>query len=44
MWRAAAPNPGFYVAAALVALLTPRVAAFGCLVIAVQLVLRARGD
>lgn len=44
MWRGAAPDLGFYVVATLVALLTPRVAAFGYLVIAVQLVLRASGD
>ncbi|HEY7077063.1 MAG TPA: TMEM175 family protein [Solirubrobacteraceae bacterium] len=44
MWRGTAPSLGFYLVAAAVALLTPRIAAVGYLVIAVQLVLRARGD
>ena len=38
------PSIGFYVAVILVAILAPRVAAFGYLVIGVLLVLRARGD
>src|SRR3712207_9502749 len=43
--RAAAPNIGFYAVATLVAILAPHVAAFGYLLIAFALVLRARvGD
>ncbi|MGZ6696827.1 MAG: TMEM175 family protein [Solirubrobacteraceae bacterium] len=42
--RATAPNLGFYVVVLLVAIVAPHVAAFGYLLIAVLLVLRARGD
>jgi uncharacterized membrane protein len=42
--RATAPNIGFYVIATLVAVAFPYLAAFGYLIIAVSLVLRARGD
>jgi uncharacterized membrane protein len=41
---AASPNLGFYVGVTVVALVAPRVAAFGYLAIAVVAVLRARGD
>jgi hypothetical protein len=41
---AATPSIGFYVGATAIALVAPRVAAFGYLVIAVLSVLRARGD
>jgi hypothetical protein len=40
----ATPNIGFYIAATALAVLTPRVAAVGYLVIAVVAVLRVRGD
>ena len=39
-----APNMGFYVVVVLLALLAPRVAAFGYLVIAVIALFRTRGD
>jgi uncharacterized membrane protein len=42
--RATAPDIGFYVVATLVAVAFPYFAAFGYLIIAVSLVLRARGD
>ena len=42
--RAATPSIGFYAGATALALLAPRVAAFGYLVIAVVAILRARGD
>ncbi len=42
--RAATPNLGFYVAVIVLAILAPKVAAFGYLVIAIVAVLRARGD
>jgi uncharacterized membrane protein len=42
--RAATPSIGFYVAATAIAIVAPRVAAFGYLGIAIISVLRARGD
>jgi uncharacterized membrane protein len=42
--RATTPNLGVYVAVILLAFIAPKVAAFGFLVIAIVLVLRARGD
>jgi TMEM175 potassium channel family protein len=41
---AATPNIGFYVAATVIAIIAPKVAAFGCLAIAIVAVLRVRGD
>jgi len=41
---ATSPNLGFYVGVTVVAIVAPRVAAFGSLAIAVVAVLRARGD
>ncbi len=41
---AAGPNVGFYVGVIALAILAPRVAAFGYLIVAVVAVLRARGD
>ena len=41
---ATSPNVGFYVGVTLLAIIAPRVAAFGFLVIAVVGVLRARAD
>jgi uncharacterized membrane protein len=41
---AATPNIGFYVGATVLAILAPRVAAIGYLLIAIVFVLRARGD
>jgi hypothetical protein len=40
----ATPRIGFYVGATVLAIVAPRVAAFGYLVIAVLSILRARGD
>jgi hypothetical protein len=42
--RATTPKLGYYLAVILLALIAPRVAAFGYLVIAIFAVLRARGD
>ena len=42
--RAATPSLGFYVVVIVLAVLAPKVAAFGYLVIAIVAVLRARGD
>jgi uncharacterized membrane protein len=42
--RATTPSPGLYVVAIALAFLAPKAAAFGYLVIAIALVLRARGD
>ena len=42
--RAATPSLGFYVGVIVLAVLAPKVAAFGYLVIAILAVLRARGD
>jgi uncharacterized membrane protein len=42
--QATTPNVGLYAAVMVVAILTPRVAAFGYLAIAVVAVTRARGD
>jgi uncharacterized membrane protein len=42
--RATTPNLGVYVVVILLAFIAPKVAAFGFLVIAIVLVLRARGD
>jgi uncharacterized membrane protein len=42
--RAVTPNLGFYVGATVLAVALPTIAAFGYLAIAIQLVLRARGD
>jgi uncharacterized membrane protein len=42
--EATTPNIGFYAAVMVVAILVPRVAAFGYLVIAIVAVARARGD
>lgn len=42
--RATAPNLGFYVAVTLLAVVAPHVAAFGYLVIAILLIVRARGS
>lgn len=42
--RATTPNLGVYLAVTALAFIAPRVAAFGCLVIAIVAVLRARGD
>jgi TMEM175 potassium channel family protein len=42
--RATTPNLGVYVGVILLAFIAPKVAAFGFLVIAIVLVLRARGD
>ena len=42
--RASRPNVGFYAGVTALAILAPRVAAFGYLLIAVAAVLRARGD
>jgi uncharacterized membrane protein len=42
--RQATPNIGFYLGVTVVAILAPRVAAFGYLVIAVAAVMRVRGD
>jgi uncharacterized membrane protein len=41
---ASTPNIGFYVGATVLAIIAPRVAAFGYLAIAVAVVLRVRGD
>jgi uncharacterized membrane protein len=41
---AATPNIGFYVAATVLAIIAPKVAAIGYLAIAIAVVLRARGD
>ena len=42
--RAARPSLGFYVGVIVLAVVAPKVAAFGYLVIAVSAVLRAHGD
>ena len=42
--RGAAPNLAFYAAVTLLAIVAPHVAAFGYLLIAVALVMRARGS
>jgi hypothetical protein len=42
--RATTPSLGLYVAVIVLAILAPKIAAFGYLVIAVVAVLRARGD
>src|SRR5262245_8692670 len=42
--RLVTPNIGFYALVVAIAVLLPKAAAFGYLVIAIQLVLRARGD
>ena len=42
--RATTPNLGFYVAVILLALVAPKIAAFGYLVIAIVALVRARGD
>ena len=42
--RASRPNVGFYAVVTALAILAPRIAAFGYLLIAVAAVLRARGD
>ena len=42
--RAARPNLGFYVGVIVLAVVAPKVAAFGYLAIAVSAVLRAHGD
>jgi uncharacterized membrane protein len=41
---AATPNIGFYVGATVIAVVAPRIAAIGYLVIAIVVVLRVRGD
>jgi hypothetical protein len=41
---AATPNIGFYVGATVIAIIAPKIAAFGYLVIAIVAVLRVRGD
>jgi len=40
----ATPNLGFYIGVTVLAILAPRVAAFGYLVIALLMVARVRGD
>ena len=42
--RASAPNIGFYVVVVVLAILAPRVAAFGYLVIAIVAISRVRGE
>jgi hypothetical protein len=42
--RATTPNLGFYLAVIALAFIAPKVAAFGFLLIAIVVVLRARGD
>jgi hypothetical protein len=42
--RVTTPNPAFYVGVIVFALLAPKVAAFGYLLISIVALLRARGD
>ena len=42
--RASTPDPGFYVVVLVLAVVAPRVAAFGFLVAAIVIILRAQGD
>ena len=42
--RASTPDPGFYVIVVVLAIFTPRAAAFGYFIAALLLVLRARGE